>query len=100
MTAPIASGFSIHERRKRTSSSISRRGFFGARADGCGNIWLTGGVLPRSQECHTVTRAERSRYGLGLRIAASEEVFDFGEESRRLRLRGAGRQALEFTEQF
>src|SRR5690606_15628595 len=43
MTAPIWSGFSIHERRKRTSSS-RRRGFFDARADNCKGISHPGGV--------------------------------------------------------
>src|ERR1700761_4794946 len=36
MTAPTCSGFSIHDRRKRTSSS--RRGFFNARTDDCKGI--------------------------------------------------------------
>src|SRR5437763_9595270 len=43
MTAPIWSGFSIHERRKRTSSS-RRSGFFNARTDDCNGISLPGGT--------------------------------------------------------
>src|SRR5215475_5927959 len=39
MTAPTCSGFSIHDRRKRTSSS--RRGFFNARTDDCKAIVST-----------------------------------------------------------
>src|SRR5215813_1383342 len=39
MTAPTCSGFSIHDRRKRTSSS--RRGFFNARTDDCKGIVST-----------------------------------------------------------
>src|SRR3954471_9040201 len=43
ITAPMCSGFSIHERRKRTSSS-RRRGFFNARTDDCKGMSLPGGT--------------------------------------------------------
>src|ERR1700744_4834247 len=43
ITAPMWSGFSIHERRKRTSSS-RRSGFFNARTDDCNGMSLPGGT--------------------------------------------------------
>src|SRR4051794_28736098 len=43
ITAPMCSGFSIHERRKRTSSS-RRRGFFNARTEDCRGMSLPGGT--------------------------------------------------------
>ncbi len=47
----------------------------------------------------TAPRAARVRAGSGAR-AVAEEVLDLGEEARRFRLRGAGRQFFELGEQF
>src|SRR5216683_1464952 len=50
ITAPMCSGFSIHERRKRTSSS-RRRGFFNARADDCRGMLRPDGGRALPREC-------------------------------------------------
>src|SRR3954454_1960338 len=60
ITAPICSGFSIHERRKRTSSS-RRGGFFNARTDDCKGMSLPGGTA-RVRGCQkTVTKTYRAK---------------------------------------
>src|SRR5712672_3597537 len=90
ITAPMCSGFSIHERRKRTSSS-RRGGFFNARTDDCRGISLPGGTAIRR---HVRKRSQRGigsggygQAGPSLRVGAgTEEVLDLGEETRGFRL--------------
>src|SRR5204862_2472367 len=60
ITAPMCSGFSIHERRKRTSSS-RRRGFFNARTDDCKGMSLPGGTASVRECQKTVTKRYRSK---------------------------------------
>src|ERR1700758_4820792 len=93
MTAPTCKGFSIHERRKRTSSS-RRRGFFDARTDDCNGMSLPDGTA-FSRLCQkTVTNTYRARRGRSSRTPVSsvadltlgigtngEEILDLREEA-------------------
>src|SRR6266567_2424707 len=98
ITAPICSGFSIHERRKRTSSS-RRRGFFNARADDCNGMSLPGGTARAVVRKQSQRGIGPGRYGQAKRLlqvaAVAEEVLDLSEETRRFRLRRTGRQFFE-----
>src|SRR5690348_5299232 len=105
ITAPTCSGFSIHERRKRTSSS-RRRGFFDARTDDCNGMSLPDGTAFPQQCQKTVTKTYRERTGRSSTTpasgtgAGSKEVLDLGEEAGGLRLRCTRGEFVEFGEQF
>src|SRR3954467_10504313 len=90
ITAPICSGFSIHDLRKRTSSS--RRGFFNARADD-GNCMSgpAGTRGPRRVKNCTKRGIARRRYGKAESIRPiTEEILDLGEEALGFRLGRTG----------
>src|SRR5438105_10661521 len=88
ITAPMCSGFSIHERRKRTSSS-RRRGFFWTRREDCKGISLPDGVsrtrhtgidqweIGQANESVSRCRSRASKAGSGAR---AKEILDLGEE--------------------
>src|SRR5579883_1548768 len=69
ITAPTCSGFSIHERRNRTSSSS--RGFFSVRTDDCEGMRLEPDGDRANGGCQkTVTKTYRSPAGRSSRSTA------------------------------
>src|SRR3954470_2959915 len=103
ITAPVASGFSIQERRKWTSSS-KRSGRFSTRATDCGRIVTTSlrrtlppmlhGYSPQRGGSRSCSRAPSAI------CHTVDELFDLVKESGRLRLRCTRRKLLEFAEQI
>src|SRR5690348_5959153 len=107
MTAPVASGFSIHERMKRISSS-RRRVFLAMLKVECGDIWLmTRGHVRRSIDRASLLtgigprgRGQASSRGTRATAQPVEKLLDLTKKSGGFGMRVLRRQALEFHQQF